>query len=336
MPPSRKAALKEKRALEQLQACGDRAEAATKVVLLGGIGCDFGTQPHDVFEHLTTFDVVCKGVALPPDQARVRAFVPNPARHVGHAREASVSTTATQQQCDAYASTMPPGLLLLDEFITIEEERELLERVTQQREAEWFSLSQRKVCHYGHYFDYTSFQVTTDDVPPIPVWLAPIITRITELPITNGHGPANQLTINSYDPGDGIAPHVDAPWAFQEYIYILSLESGIAMQFDKIVGDPTSRSHGQHASCESPQTAHDHTYSSASTSTEPPSTSSAVAPSVELYLHPRSLVVVTGEARYNWTHTIPSRKTDIVDGIQRHRSHRVSLTLRAVKSASKQ
>lgn len=50
----------------------------------------------------------------------------------------------------------------------------------------------------------------------------------------------------------------------------------------------------------------------------------------EIYLEPRSLIVLSGPARYDWTHAIPVRKSDSVDGFKIERSRRVSLTFRTV------
>lgn len=50
----------------------------------------------------------------------------------------------------------------------------------------------------------------------------------------------------------------------------------------------------------------------------------------EIYLEPRSLIVLTGPARYEWQHAIPARKTDIVNGFKIERGRRLSLTFRTV------
>lgn len=50
----------------------------------------------------------------------------------------------------------------------------------------------------------------------------------------------------------------------------------------------------------------------------------------DLYLEPRSLVILSGPARYDWTHAIPARKSDIVAGFKTERTRRVSLTFRNV------
>jgi alkylated DNA repair dioxygenase AlkB len=50
----------------------------------------------------------------------------------------------------------------------------------------------------------------------------------------------------------------------------------------------------------------------------------------DLYLEPRSLIILSGPARYEWIHAIPARKSDVVDGFKIERGRRVSLTFRSV------
>jgi alkylated DNA repair dioxygenase AlkB len=49
-----------------------------------------------------------------------------------------------------------------------------------------------------------------------------------------------------------------------------------------------------------------------------------------LLLEPRSLLIMTGEARYKWTHGIPKADTDEWNGKLIPRSRRVSLTYRTI------
>jgi len=49
-----------------------------------------------------------------------------------------------------------------------------------------------------------------------------------------------------------------------------------------------------------------------------------------ILLNPRSVVILQKDARYNWTHSIPNRKSDLVNGSRVQRSRRVSLTFRQV------
>ncbi|MEO1013973.1 MAG: alpha-ketoglutarate-dependent dioxygenase AlkB [Pseudomonadota bacterium] len=50
----------------------------------------------------------------------------------------------------------------------------------------------------------------------------------------------------------------------------------------------------------------------------------------ELSLPPRSLLVLTGQARWRWRHGIAPRKSDVVEGRRVSRGRRVSITFRTV------
>lgn len=50
----------------------------------------------------------------------------------------------------------------------------------------------------------------------------------------------------------------------------------------------------------------------------------------EIYLEPRSLIVLSGKARFRWAHAIPARKSDMVAGFKVERNRRISLTFRTV------
>jgi len=50
----------------------------------------------------------------------------------------------------------------------------------------------------------------------------------------------------------------------------------------------------------------------------------------EIYLKPRSLVLFSGSARYDWAHAIPARKSDSVGGFKIMRERRISLTFRTM------
>lgn len=50
-----------------------------------------------------------------------------------------------------------------------------------------------------------------------------------------------------------------------------------------------------------------------------------------IYLQPRTLVIMEDEARYNFQHHIPACKTDTYNGIRIPREVRISLTFRTIK-----
>lgn len=90
------------------------------------------------------------------------------------------------------------------------------------------------------------------------------------------HKMPDQAIVNEYDPGQGISAHVDCVPCFGDVIASLSLGSGAVMQF-----------------------------------TQPKS-----GDRQELYLQERGLIVLSGAARYEWTHAIPARKSDVMQGFR--------------------
>jgi alkylated DNA repair dioxygenase AlkB len=100
----------------------------------------------------------------------------------------------------------------------------------------------------------------------------------------------SQVIINEYLPGQGIAAHVDCEPCFGPAIASLSLGGAVEMVFRK-------RSTSERRS---------------------------------VILEPLNLLILTGEARYDWTHEIPARQSDVINGARQPRTRRVSLTFRTV------
>ncbi|MEO6014366.1 MAG: alpha-ketoglutarate-dependent dioxygenase AlkB [Devosia sp.] len=156
-------------------------------------------------------------------------------------------------------------------------------------EHSWRDDLKRRVQHYGYRYDYTARRVTRDSyLGPLPDWLRSLAARL------RGDGlfaaEPDQVIVNEYLPGQGIAPHVDCEPCFGDIIASLSLGSACVMQFDSV------------------------------------SSGARLSKQIER----RSLLVLQGEARFDWKHGIPARKTDVVDGLNFPRERRVSLTFRNV------
>lgn len=100
----------------------------------------------------------------------------------------------------------------------------------------------------------------------------------------------DQVIANEYLPGQGISAHIDCAPCFDDTIISISLLSQCEMVFRERSG---SRS-------------------------------------LAVVLHPRSGIVLKGASRYDWTHEIPARKSDVVDGTKVDRRRRISLTFRKV------
>ena len=122
--------------------------------------------------------------------------------------------------------------------------------------------------------------------------------------------PLTQLTVNEYLPGQGIAAHIDTHNCFGPRMFFLSLGGGVTMTLqrrsDRGVGagaggawEDDTRGQGQ-----------------------------GQGDKKHIWLPPRSLLMIEGDARYNWSHGIAARFNDKVNGRVIPRTRRVSLTFR--------
>lgn len=198
-------------------------------------------------------------------------------------------------------SHLVPGLTLVHNFVSPEEEAILLQQV--RKEDKWITLNKRRVQHYGYSFDYPLNTVDLDSFSHMPQWVAELQSRyLQRFP----NQPAwDQLTVNEYWPGAGIAPHADRHTVFGPFVVAISLGSSVIMEFRRPEGlgddDADNRQYR----------------------------------TVNVHLPPRSLLVISGESRYRWEHAIRPRRIDIIDGKAVERGTRVSLTFRNVLTAGK-
>jgi alkylated DNA repair dioxygenase AlkB len=114
-----------------------------------------------------------------------------------------------------------PGLIYKPNFITPEEEDELISLINKSK---WDTRLTRRVQHYGYIYDYVRQSCNKTD--PIPEWCNKILKKIKDI---FGQTP-DQLIINEYLPGQGIAAHTDSK-IFGDYIFSISLGSDIIMNF---------------------------------------------------------------------------------------------------------
>jgi len=181
---------------------------------------------------------------------------------------------------------LPPGASLIDDFVSVVREQELLSCIGG---AAWLRDLSRRVQHYGWRYDYRARRVSEDAwLGPLPKWLQQEIGRFSGSGLFDE--PPDQVIVNEYEPGQGIAPHVDCVPCFGPIIASLSLGGRVEMRFEN----------------------------------------TATGEQRETLLPPRSLLVLTGPARYDWRHTIPARKSDLVKGTRVPRKRRISLTFRQV------
>jgi alkylated DNA repair dioxygenase AlkB len=178
------------------------------------------------------------------------------------------------------------GLSYLPDFITPEQHEVLVQRIDSHP---WLTELRRRVQHYGYKYDYKARAVDVSmRLGPLPDWALEIIRQARSRGLTDEE--PDQVIVNEYEPGQGIAGHIDCQPCFTGTILSLSLLSPCVMSFK----------HKQTRQV------------------------------VPVLLEPRSLVVMQGEARYDWTHGIAARKTDLDGGRRIVRARRLSLTIRKV------
>ena len=182
------------------------------------------------------------------------------------------------------------GLGYVKNYITEYQHDWLLTRIDEHHKCQWLDDLKRRVQHYGFKYDYKARRVDMD----MHIGELPEwLKRLSEKLHKDGHMPevADQVIVNEYLPGQGISSHIDCEPCFEGTIVSLSLGSGCVMNFTNKF-DKTKK--------------------------------------IPVWLEPRSLVVLSGEARHEWLHGIAARKTDAWDGQKRDRQRRVSLTFRKV------
>jgi hypothetical protein len=193
----------------------------------------------------------------------------------------------------------------------------------------WSDVKRRRVQHYGFEFNYRvndiDRQAPLTEGQGIPPPFHAIMERMkvlgtldkqqreeqaenacAPLPSAASSAPPppldyvpNQLTVNCYEPGHGIPPHVDTHSAFTDIIISISLGSTIVMELL-----PTPSAQFLLNLPDQP---------------------------VNIVLPPRSLLCLSGVSRYGYTHAIIPRRTDRINNVLTTRQQRTSLTFRQLR-----
>ncbi|WP_461790486.1 alpha-ketoglutarate-dependent dioxygenase AlkB [Pedobacter sp.] len=177
-----------------------------------------------------------------------------------------------------------PDLDYREGFITLEQEKDLLSCIYSQP---WLGDIKRRVQHYGWKYDYRSRNLNYDMyLGPLPAWIKEIAEKLVKERLIQDE--PDQVIVNEYRPGQGIANHVDCEPCFGNTIISLSLGCACAMNFIELKSKNRK----------------------------------------EVILKPRSVVAISDRSRYEWSHGIPARLADEIDGIRINREVRVSMTFR--------
>ena len=179
-----------------------------------------------------------------------------------------------------------PGLSLVSGWLGADERQVLLEAVDA---GEWSNDLRRRVQQFGWRYDHRRRTVDRESfLGPLPGHLAPLAVRLAD----EGWAERayDQIIVNEYLPGQGIAAHTDCVPCFGPSVASVSLTGACEMVFDLPGSDER----------------------------------------VPVWLEPGALLVMRGPGRDSWRHRIAARNSDVRDGEAVPRSRRVSLTFRTV------
>jgi alkylated DNA repair dioxygenase AlkB len=139
------------------------------------------------------------------------------------------SSAADAPKCSDAQRTVE-GLTLVPDFITDAEEQRLL---TLLDDAEWSAELRRRVQHYGYRYDYQKRILSRDDyIGALPKWANVLGQRLVDAGLFSQL--PDQVIVNEYLPGQGIAPHIDRETCFGEVVASLSLASSVVMDFTRV------------------------------------------------------------------------------------------------------
>lgn len=183
---------------------------------------------------------------------------------------------------------LPAGLRYQNGYVESRLEARLLEVIDAEP---WLDDLKRRVQHYGYRYDYRSRSIDRSMyLGPLPPWACYFAQKLHHdglLPYE-----PDQVIVNEYQPGQGIAAHIDCTPCFEDGIASISLGSACVMQFTHRLSEQDR---------------------------------------LDVPLMPRSVVALSGEARYEWLHGIRPVKSDVIAGRKYLRGRRVSLTFRKVR-----
>ncbi|KAG5283934.1 hypothetical protein AALO_G00021170 [Alosa alosa] len=161
-----------------------------------------------------------------------------------------------------------PGVFLCENFVTEEEEKELVSKMDEDIWRE--SQSGRRKQDFGPKVNFKKRRVRVGGFCGLPSISQKLVAQMNQLPQLNGFHPVEQCNLD-YNPqrGSSIDPHLDDSWLWGERLVTINLLSDtiLTMSLDGGCGQLDQEE-------------------------------------VKVHLSRRSLVVLYGEARHRWKHAI--------------------------------
>lgn len=175
------------------------------------------------------------------------------------------------KQAEFFPPALPAGLLYREDFITLEEEQQLLSeiRLLPLKESQYRQYTaRRRTVNFGFSYDFTHLQ--SKPAPPIPDFLTPLRVRAAAWA---GVRPEQfvQGLVAEYQPGTPLGWHRDVPDF--ELVVGISLSGAARLRFRPYPWEPEKK-----------------------------------AEVFALELAPRSAYILRDEARWNWQHHVPPTK----------------------------
>lgn len=175
------------------------------------------------------------------------------------------------KQAEIFPPALPPGLTYREDFITVDEEQQLLSEIQRLalKESQYRQYTaRRRTVNYGFSYDFTHLQ--SRPAPPIPEFLTPLRTRAAGWA---GVRPADfvQALIAEYEPGTPLGWHRDVPDF--EVVVGVSLAGTARLRFRPYPWSPEKKSQV-----------------------------------FALELAPRSAYILRDQARWGWQHHVPPTK----------------------------
>ena len=125
---------------------------------------------------------------------------------------------------------IPPTAYYIPDFITDNQEQELINNIYSVPKPKWTTLSGRRLQNWGGHPHPKGM------VPePMPKWLTRHIELVTSSGLFGDKTP-NYVLINEYEPAQGIMPHTDGP-LYTPTVVNVSLCSPIVMDFYRNITD---------------------------------------------------------------------------------------------------
>lgn len=117
------------------------------------------------------------------------------------------------------------GLSYIQNYISESDQARLMRHIDS---CPWNMDLKRRTQHYGYRYDY-KIRSTSTYLGEIPKWLNELAERFLHDSIFEVY--PDQVIVNEYQPGQGIAQHIDCIPCFKDTICSLSLLSGCTINF---------------------------------------------------------------------------------------------------------